>query len=370
MTRRSSAGTLVALALAAAPRAAAAGEFRITPYFSISQMHDDNLFATPAAESDDISRLGAGLAAARRSPRLTVKGRYAVEAERFRLHPELSRAAARHDAALGLEWAASPRLGVALSADYVDTQTPSELNVLTGLEVGRRRGRRLSTGALFTHRLGPRTTSRLEHRFNRDRVAGLPGNDAHAIVVGLDRELGTSDRGSVGYRAQRIAFGADATLSHTVTVGWNRELTRSTQLALETGPRLTGRRLGVEASAGLRRQLRHGHASIDYTRSQTIVLGQPGPVTVEGVRAAFSHRVAGPLWFNASPGVFRVAGSVSGESTLYGVTSELAWRVARSVTVSGTHQFGRQEGGLAPGSSSQLTHNTFALALTRRSTGE
>ena len=370
MTRPLLPRALLALVLAAAPRLGSGQNLQVTPTVSLSQMHDDNLFATPAAESDDISRLGAGLAVGQRSARLTVKARYALEAETFRRHPELNRAAARQDAALGVEWAASQRLDIALTADYVDTQTPSELNALTGLEIGRRRGRRLSTGALFTHRLGPRSTSRLEHRFNRDRVAGLTGNDAHVVALGLDRRLGLSDRGSVGYRAQRVAFGHDVTLSHTVTLGWSRAMSRSSQLALEAGPRWTGGRLGAEASAQLRRQLRHGHAAIDYTRSQTTVLGQAGPVTVEGVRAAFSHRLVGPLWFSASPGVFRVVGSGSEQSTLFGVSSEVGWRMARSVTLSGTHQFGRQEGGLVQGTASELTHNTFALALTRRSTRE
>lgn len=366
MTAPTLAGTvLVAALLAASP--AVTADLRMTPSLSLSQVHDDNLFGGAAAESDDITRVGAGLAASRRSARLTLKARYGLEGERFRRHPELDRAAARQDAALGVEWAASTRLRVALSADYVDTQTPSELDLLTDLDIGRRRGRRLSTGALVTRRVGPRDTARLEHRFSRDRVVGVPGNDAHVVVAGLERRLGVSDRASLAYRGQRIAFGPDATLSHCVTLGWNKAVSRSAHLAVEAGPRWTGGRLGAEASAGLRRQLRHGHAAIDYTRSQTTVLGQPGPVTVEGVRAAFSHRLVGPLTFSASPGVFRVAGQGSAESTLYGVASELAWRLVRDVTLSGTYQFGRQEGGLNQGAAPDLTHNTFALALTRRS---
>ncbi len=368
MTRATSGRALFLLALAMTPRLGSGGDLRVKPSVSFSQMHDDNLFATEAAESDDISRLGAGLAVAQRSARLTLKARYAIEAERFQRHPELNRAAARQDAALGVEWAASPRLGVALSADYFDTQTPGELAVLAGLEIGRRRTRRLSTDALFTHRSGPRTTSRLEHRFSRDRVIGGPGNDAHAVILGLDRELGSSDRGTLSYRAQRIAFGGpEATLSHVLSLGWNRAVTPSARFALEAGPCWTGGRLGAEVSAGLRHQLRQGHAAIDYVRSQTTVIGYAGPVTVQGVRAALSHQVVGPLWFSAGPGVFRILGRGGEESTVYRVPVEVAWRVARNVALSATYELGLEERGLAHGSVSALTHNTFVLALTRRS---
>lgn len=369
MTTGSRGWALLALAVAVAPRLGSGGELRVGPSLSFSQMHDDNLFATPVGEADDISRLGAGLAVAQRSARLSLKARYALEAESFRRHSELNRVAARQDAALDMEWAASQRLGVALSAAYLDTQTPSELNVLTGLEIGRRRGRRLSTGALLTHRLGPLSTAKLEHRFSRDRVIGGPGHDAHAVILGLDRRLGPSDQGSLGYRATRLTFGPDATMSHTLTLGWQRAVSPSAQFEVEAGPCWTDGRLGAEMSAGLRHRLRQGQAAIDYVHSQTTVLGQAGPVTVEGVRASLSHQLVGPLWFSADPGFFRVLARGS-ESTLYRVGVGVAWRVARNVTLSATHQFGLQQGGLAQGSASELRHNTFALALTRRSSRE
>jgi hypothetical protein len=358
---------LVALALAIAPRSVLGGEFRVTPSLSFSQIHDDNLFATPAAESDDISRLGVGVTVAQRSARLTLKARYAIEAERFRRHTELNRAAARQDAAFGIEWAAAKRLRAALSADYVDTQTPSELAVLTSLEIGRRRARRLSTGALITHRLDPRNTSRIEHRFSRDRVVGGAGNDAHAVILALDRNMGPSDRGSLAYRAQRFAFGPQATLSHILVVGWNREVSASADFALEAGPSWTGGRLGADVTAGLRHELRDGHAAFDYVHSQTTAVGHAGPVTVTGVRASLTHRLAGPVWFGASPGVFRITARDSLESTLYSVTSDVAWRSTRNLTLSATHQFSRQEGGLARAPGPDLAHSTFVLALTRRS---
>ena len=370
MTMASSRRVRLALALAMAPAVGFGGDLRVTPTVSLSQMHDDNLFATPTPEADDISRVGAGLAVAQRSARLTLKARYAVEAERFQRHPELNRAAARQDAALGLEWAASPRLGVALSADYLDTQTPSELAVLAGLEIGRRRARRVSTGALFTGRLGPRSTSRLEHRFSRERVIGGPGNDAHAVTLGLDRELGPSDRGSLAYRAQRITFGAETTLSHVLSLGWNRSVSPSARFALEAGPCWSSGRIGAEVSAGLRHQLRQGHAAIDYVRSQTTVIGHAGPVRVQGLRASLSHQLVGPLWLSAGPGVFRIFGRGAEEGTVYRVPVELAWRVARNVTLSAIHEFGLQKRGLGQGSESELAHNTFVLALTRRSAGE
>jgi hypothetical protein len=370
MTPPSARRVLLTAALAAAPRAGDCAELRLTPAFSLAQVRDDNVFAAPAAEADDITRLGVGLTFARVSGRMALTSRYAIEGERFRRHHELDRAAARQDAAVGLRWTASRRVGVALSADYVDTRTPGELDAAGGFEVGRRRARRLSAEARLTHRLGPLTTARLEPRWSRDRLAGGPGNDLHAATLGLDKRIGPADRASVAYRAQRIAFGGDATLSHTLTVGWDRELTGSTRLAIAAGPCWTGGRLGAEATAGLRRRFRRGEAGIDYLRHETVVMGEPGPVTVEGVRASLSHRLAGPLWLRVDPGRFRLLGRGSAGATLYRVGTGIAWRLGGDVTLSGTHHFGRQEGALSQGAASELTRNTFALALTRRAAGE
>jgi hypothetical protein len=80
MTSASLTRALLALALAAAPRPGSGQNLHVTPTVSLSQMHDDNLFATPAAESDDISRVGAGLAFGQRSARLALKAHYALEA--------------------------------------------------------------------------------------------------------------------------------------------------------------------------------------------------------------------------------------------------------------------------------------------------
>ena len=360
---------LLTAALSAAPWAADGAELRLTPAFSLAQVRDDNVFATPAAEADDITRLGLGLSFARVSDRLALTSRYAIEGERFRRHRGLDRAAARQEAAGGLRWAASRRVRVALSADYVDTLTPGELDAVGGLEVGRRRGRRSSAEARLTHSLGPLTTARLEPRWSRDRVVDGPGNDLHAATLGLDKRIGPAARASIAYRAQRIAFGGGATLSHTLTVGWDRELSGVSRLALAAGPCWTGR-LGAEATAGLRRRFRHGQAGIDYLRQETVVLGERGPVTVEGVRASLTHRVAGPVWLRVDPGVFRLLGRRSGDSTVYRVGTDVAWRLGRDFTVSATHQFGRQEGGLVEGAASELTRNSFALALTRRPAAE
>jgi len=374
MTTGSPGRALLALAATLVPAVVArAAELRVRPSVSLSQVHDDNVLAAPGAarEADHISRLGAGLTVGRRSSRLTMKARYEVEAEVFRRHPELNRAAARQDAALDIAWTASRRLGASLSAAYVDTQTPGELNLLTGLEVGRRRGRRLSTVGVLTQRMGPLSTATLEHRFARDRVVGAPGSDSHVVALGLERRLGPTDRTRLGYTVQRLDFGPDVTLSHILTLGWKRTVTSSAQFELEAGPRWTGGTLGAEVSAGFRHRLRGGDAELAYVHGQTTVLGHPGPVTVKGVRAAVSYRLVGPLRVSAGPGVFRILGRGS-EGTIYRLGAEVAWSVARDVTLSAIHQFSLQEGGvgLARAADSEISRNTFLLTLTRRASRE
>ena len=130
--------------------------------------------------------------------RASLKARYALEGEFFRRHPELNRAARAPGRGAGmLEWARLAAPGIALTADYVDTQTPSELNALAGLEIRAPPGPpAFHRRALHPSRGPAHDLEAGEHRFNRDRVVGLAGNDTHAVLLGLDRRFGPSDPGA------------------------------------------------------------------------------------------------------------------------------------------------------------------------------
>jgi hypothetical protein len=344
--------------------------FEVGASVAAVEAYDDNLFFSPEApERDHIWRLSPRLSLGRRSPRLTLRGRYGLDAESYRRHPSLDTPLAGQDASLEMTWAPSHRLVASTTASYAEAQAPGMLNLVSGLEVGRHRGRRLSARQLFTWELGARTQAAIDQSFTREAVDGFPRTDTEAVIVRLERRLGGLDRGHVSYSARRFDFDGDAVLSHVVALGWTREITPLDHFEVEAGPRLSDRALGAEVTASLRHRFTRGEASLAYMHTQTTILGEAGPVIAKGVTATFSRQLLPSLTLAAGPGLIRVQGR-GPEIEVYRLNLDVAWRLTRRLSVSASHQFNFQSGvpGLAR-SDAEIVHNTFMLRAVAASSG-
>jgi hypothetical protein len=347
------------------PRPAGAqSRLEVHPSVTATEVHDDNVFATadePVA--DQVFRLGPGLVVVRTSPRLALQARYRLEAERYRRHRELDSKAASQLATFDADWTPTQVLTARGVLSYASAQTPGALNTLTGLEVGRRPAQQFSTTASLAYRLSAVSSATLEHRFTRQRVEGYPDGDTQSVTLGWQRQLRQRDRGRVGYTARRFDFGADPTVAHIVTFGWTSELGRFTHLDVDAGPSLLQGSVDADVLARLRQRFQHGEASLDYVRTRTTVLGEPGPVTADGVTATAGRRF-GPVGLTVAPSLFRV-GRDHSTSTVRRLMSEVSWRVSRGLAVVASHQFTRQYGGIgvALPARAEISHNTFQVGI-------
>lgn len=336
----------------------------------LAEVYDDNLFSSPVdRERDHIWRFSPRVSLVRRSPRLTLSGAYGVDAETFRNHPTLSTALAAQDASLAMSWSPSSRLVASSAATYADAQSPGRLDTLTGLELGRVRGRRLSATGSLSWQAGALTTGTLEQGFMREEIDGLPRTDTHAASVGLERRLGSSDSGRLKYSARRFGSDGEAVLSHVLTVRWSREVTRLAHFEVEVGPRFLGAGVGAEVSAGLTHRFARGSAGVAHVRTQTTVLGHSGPVTVEGTSATFSRQLLRSLRAAGGAGRFRVQ-APGFEATIRRLSLEAGWHVTRRLSLTAIHHFNLQRGaGSLERRDAEIVHNTFMIRLVAGSAG-
>jgi len=333
------------------------------------EAYDDNVFfSAEAPEPDNIWRLSPRLSFDRRSPRLTLGGRYGVDAEWFRRHPSLNTPLAAQDASFEMSWIPSKRWTATTTASYVDAQAAGALNVLTGLEVGRRRARRFSAVQAFSWQAGVRTRAVLEQSFTRELMAGFPQTDTQAVNLRLERRLGGLDRVHFTYGARRFDADVDPILSHVVTLGWTREVTSFAHFEFEAGPRLSQGTVGLELAARLRHRFARGEAGLGYVHTQTTVLGQVGPVTTRAVSATFRRRLDS-LTLVAEPAFARVLGQGS-EFDVYRINLEVAWRLTRRLSLSASHQYSFQRGMPGPAQPVfEIAHNAFVLRMVAASSG-
>jgi hypothetical protein len=347
------------------------GRFHFVPALAVSEVYDDNLFATvTAVEADTISRLEPSLELRYRDPRLSAEARGSIDAERYQDHPALNTALARREVSVSSQLELSA-VTLAARGGYFRTLTAGELNLTTGIQPGRIEGSRLSSVESIAYRFGPRTSGAVEYEFSRDRLLdGLP-TDTHSARIVLERLLGPRDTGGLGYRYQRFVFGAGAPInSHVATLGWQRDLTRNARLELRAGPRYTEGQLRPEVAASLRQRFERGEIVLGYVQTETTAIGQRGTLRAQGATASFLWRPSRWFEFATTPGVFRDRGE--GQNTKVArVDSQLTLHAAHWLSIEGIHEFSFQQGSVPLPTldaplllrSGDLRHNVFAVRL-------
>lgn len=356
-------GSLLGMAALLLPtHAIGQSRFEFNPSLGVAQLYDDNLFSVAdAMQRDRILRVSPRLSTGWRAANWHVLARYALDAERFHHHPELDSARARQEAVIDVSYVPTARVRLRAVASYGDTKTPGELNLITGLELGRAPASRVYTNQSVSVDLGVVTNATLDHVFTHDRVLDLL-SDAQTSSLTLERRFGPSDRARLAYGWGRFAFGSEVTISHLMTLGWNREVTPRAHFEIKAGPRLSGERLGAEISAGLRHAFLRGEVALEYLQTQTVVVGQKGPVTAEGIGATFSRQLLRALRVRGGPSVFR-SRNEEFAATVYRLHVDAIWRLSNRLALVGSHMFSLQTGGTLGARREDISHNGLQLSV-------
>src|SRR6266478_8678541 len=141
----------------------------VRPSFTVAEVFDDNLFAAASAPAaDTISRFTPGLGLDYLGRALTLRSRYAFDAEYFARHPELTDQQMRRRGSINLRFPGGGPWGILVDGAYFETHVPGELNTETGVLSGRARARRLSFGPALEYRSDGGTTVRSGYLLTKD----------------------------------------------------------------------------------------------------------------------------------------------------------------------------------------------------------
>jgi hypothetical protein len=323
------------------------------PSFGMSVAYDDNLYHRPVGEGDMFVRFSPRLDAAYRSGRLAITSRYALDADRFTRHPELTTAHGRQDAGLDARYDASRRLLVTGMAAFSETQTPSDLNEVTALTPGRARARRLVLGPSATYDVGSRTDASAGYTATLETLQGGVSVTTQNATAALEHRRSAASSVRVEYLEQRFVFaGVQANVSRALTAGWTREVTRGTTLTLRAGPRLTDGVPAPEIAASARHQLRAGAISVSYLQTQTTLIGLPGIAGVRSVTATTEGQPRPRLTLRAASGVLQTR-QRDLSSLVYRVSASCAWTFASHLGIEAGYDMDLQRGDLYTATAAQ-----------------
>jgi hypothetical protein len=347
--------------------------YYLTPSLSVAEVYDDNVFFTPSPRTHDfLTRISPGLKASYQSTPLTVEGGYSFDSEIYSRHPELTTAQMRQRGSLELKASPDQALTLSVSGAYLQTKTPAELNLTTGLATGRVLAERYTANPAFTYRFDPLTTAKGDYAYAKDLLAGGVTIDSHIENLTLDHRLGPRDTAGPGYVGRQFAFaGSPAVTSHAFTLGWSHELTSLTTFTLRAGPRVTEGTVDrlPEASASIRHTLKSGELSLAYASTLATVIGQATAATAQSITGKATTELPSRLKLSAGPAIFWIS-SDAFKGTVYLVLLEASYQFTKTLALQASYQysfqrgsFNPQAGPVGPGNVAIL-HNIFLISLT------
>jgi hypothetical protein len=326
------------------------------------------LFFTPSArEADFVTRLSSGAQAEYRSTIWTVTGRCSVDAEYFAHHPELTTFDARRHAELGVNYLPTRRLAINAVAESSATQTPSELNVETGLAFTRAAAQRTAVRSSLTRQFGRDVAGTIGYAVTNDALAGSVAARVHEARVGVERHVSSRDTARAEYLGQAFAFAVPGTAAtsgnaHSLTIGMTRSVTRQTSISVDVGPQVTGGALAPKLQATLRRQAPSGDFALSYGRTQAVVFGLAGTVDTQYLTAAALWNLRRALQLRLSPAFFQ-SRFASGAANVYRLAVDVSKRLTAAFAVDMQFDTGVQHGNLFTTSTDTIPHQTVAIRL-------
>jgi hypothetical protein len=305
-------GLLVICAVTVPDPVAAQTSFRLVPSFNVAQVYDSNLFSLSSdRQTDFITRLTPGVTSEYRSTLWTLLGRYTLDGEHFAAHPALTSMNAREHAALAVGYRPTQRLTLATDAELTKTQTPGELNTMTGLAFTRARAQQVSAHSSLTRRFDRVTSGTIDYRFTDERIVGGFQVHTHAATVGASHYVSLRDMVSVDYRFHEFMFVSDgpasasAVTSHALGVGWTHSMTRRLSISVDGGPRVTNASVAPQLSASVRYHPKSTELSLAYARTQTTAVGLAGIVDSQSVTGTAAWSLRQLLHLRVSPAFYR-----------------------------------------------------------------
>jgi hypothetical protein len=359
---------MLAVAVAGVPAAASAQTgWVILPSFTLTEEFDDNVFvSTTDPQSDFITRMTPGLQLGYRSAPFTLLASGSIDAEIFVNNPELSDAANRKRAALEMKYLPYRLLTVSLNVTYFETNTPSELVPTTGLQLGRSKATQLAIipGAIYQITSVDAVSG--SYGYFHDTLEGGLDNDTHRVKLGYARQITTLDTGFLNYRLHVFESQENpTTITNTPTLGWKRQLTPNTVVTLEGGPRFVSGgpafiddTLEPEAHASIEHSFKQAKVSLEYHRTEALVVGRPGKVELESVSGSFEIEPIRLLKLRFQPGYYRTFGGEDPTATVYGFLLGALYPIKPWLTARLDYRFAYQKQ-----ADTTLPHNIVALSL-------
>jgi hypothetical protein len=288
-------------------------------------------------------------------------------------HPELNKPQLRQEASASVTYLPIRSLTLSANGSYRRTQTPSDLNITTGIEETRNQAKSYSFSPSARYEINPLTSIGSNYNYTRDKEDGGTKTDTNTASIDLARRITGQDTGTLAYSYRHYQFneqessetsgGGNTTISHVGSLAWSHNFTALTSLTLRGGARYSDGSVTPDVSASISHRLQQGQISFSYARSQTTAIGHSGTINTESFSAAASYQPSRFLTLSASP-AYSKNDQQDSDSRVYSLGLNATYQLTSWLNLVGSHRFSFQEGELSDTSGGGGTNQNILRNIT------
>ncbi len=357
---------ILASALLTPAHASAQSRVDVVPSVSVGSVYDDNLFAQVQGSGGQMLQVRPGLEATVESPRLNLGTFWTFDAQRSN-HADLNTLDARRHADLNLRYRATPATTLGLVTQYDRTETPGEINLLSGILGDRRQAHRWEVSPNFSHRFRPLTSITGSYDWTDESLVDNGTGRMHVVRTGLSQERTARTTLTASYMGRHFVDEMDTNSSYAMLLGWNHETGPGARVTLQAGPRMSSYRgIAPEVVAAFARDTNRLDLAFDYWHGETIVLGIRGPVAVNSATGRFTWPVTRTVEIGSHSAVSGIVTLDERKVTTYQETLVSSWSPGGWYTVAASYGVDYQQGDIRRNlfSNANVLRHVFRVSVT------
>ncbi len=282
--------------------------FQFVPGITLSEAYDDDL--APAGPKAIFTELSPTTTLGYGSERFSLVGHAALDAEAADAAPFAQTPFLRFASDAQLMGRLTDRLTFNANGTFWDTNTPRDINVLTGIDPGAERANAESGEASFDYWFTQRVRGQIDGSFLSSYEGGLT-TDEETAKLSLHRQWTERTGLRFDLVGRRFEFlGHENDDNEIAMAGFDHKFTPELSLELLAGPRFMDKSAeGLEGSATLLWKAETVHVSANLASTQTAVAGFIGTVDTESASLQVLVHPAEKLFFSLTPSGFISSGA-------------------------------------------------------------
>jgi hypothetical protein len=360
---------VIAASAFAATGAAAQSHIEAVPSVTVGSIYDDNLFAQEQGSAGHMLTVRPGLGTAIDTPRLNVSSLFTFDSQRSN-HADLTMVDARRHGDANIKYRSTEMTTLGLMAQYDRTETPGEINLGTGILGERRQAQRWEVSPNFAHRFRPHTAMTGSYDYTAESLVDNGTGRMQVVRAGISQIVNARSSVSGMVQERHFADPTDATNgSDSVAVlgGWDHQFSPAGRFSLLAGPRVSSYRgLQPEINATIMRDTPRLKAGLDYSHTETIVLGIRGPVVLNGGGARVTWAFRRTMEISSHTAASAIDTLDDHRLTNYRQTFIASWMVGGLYTLNASYGVDFQQGNVRSGifTDADVWRHVFGVSVT------